>query len=129
MESDQGCTAATGQLRKTEPEPTCGDALVHVEPLGVEVSVKAGTSLMRAAQEQGLYWPTVCNGDADCGTCFVAISAAEASGLPPISEKEARGLQLLPRWRLEEEGVIIRLACQLRPRRNLVVQKRGVRRI
>lgn len=127
MEAEQVCRSTSEHGPEVGSEPTGDNALVHVEPLGVDVAVRAGTSLMRAAQEQGLHWPTVCGGDAECGTCFVAIPATDAAALPPVSEKEARGLLLLPRWRLEQEGVVHRLACQLRPTSNLIVRKRGVR--
>jgi 2Fe-2S ferredoxin len=104
-----------------------GSVVVRVEPIGVDVVVPEKTSLMRAAEAMGLKWPTVCGGDAECGTCFVSIDEAVAPCLPPVAPKEEQGLQLVPRWKRQQAGVVVRLACQLRPTSNLIVEKRGVR--
>jgi 2Fe-2S ferredoxin len=101
--------------------------VVLVEPLGAEVVVVGSESLMRAAEAQGLHWPTVCGGDAECGACFVTVDVVDAAALPPPSENEQRGLSLLPKWRREQQDVIVRLACQLRPIADLTVNKVGVR--
>ena len=101
--------------------------IVRVEPLGVEIPVPRGSSLMRAAERQGLRWPTVCGGDAECGTCSVTVASADAGALPPPSAKETQTLRLIPPRPTQAGGDVVRLACQLRPTRGLVVWKRGVR--
>jgi|HubBroStandDraft_6_1064221.scaffolds.fasta_scaffold92359_2 2Fe-2S ferredoxin len=34
--------------------------VVRVEPLGVDIDVRPGESIMAAAQRSGYYWPTHC---------------------------------------------------------------------
>lgn len=96
----------------------------HVLPLDVTISVAETETLMAAATRAGYYWPTVCHGDGDCGSCAVVVERG-AEHLPPPGPVErntlARGLQARePR---------ARLACQLRPSGPIQVRKRGVRLI
>lgn len=102
--------------------------VVRVEPLGVDIAVRRGVSLMRAAEEQGLHWPTVCGGDAECGACFVVIDRDSATALTPASSKETEALRLIPPRPSQTDDDVVRLACQLRPEASIVVRKRGVRR-
>ena len=41
---------------------------VMVLPVGVVVDATEAEPVMAAARRQGLWWPTVCGGDAECGT-------------------------------------------------------------
>jgi 2Fe-2S ferredoxin len=101
--------------------------VVRLEPLGVDIPISNGVSLMRAAQDLGLAWPTVCGGDAECGTCFVTMGPADAARLPPASPHEEQALRLIPPRPSQADDDVVRLACQLRPTANIVVRKRGVR--
>lgn len=107
--------------------PCTEHVVVRLEPLGVDIPVRQGCSLMRAAEELGLAWPTVCGGDADCGACFVTIGAADAARLAPASPGEEQALRLVPPRPSQAADDVVRLACQLRPTANIVVRKRGVR--
>jgi 2Fe-2S ferredoxin len=99
---------------------------VHVQPSGVDVEVGDGQSVMAAAEGQGIFWPTVCHGLAECHTCFfVVVEGTEH--LEPPDRLEAVALQQFA-GRSWYEGKIIRLACQARVRGPVVVRKPGVRR-
>jgi 2Fe-2S ferredoxin len=102
--------------------------MVRVEPAGIELDVGPGETVMAAAVRSGYWWPTICGGLAECGTCVMAVVTAPATGLPAPTPLEAGRLATVPERRLapDEEW---RLACQLRvDAPGLVVRKRGVRR-
>jgi 2Fe-2S ferredoxin len=99
---------------------------VHVEPSGVDVEVGPGQSVMGAAEEQGLLWPTICHGLAECHTCFFeVVDGAEQLEAPTPVESVALGQFAGRSW---YEGKIIRLACQARVRGPMTIRKLGVRR-
>jgi ferredoxin len=98
--------------------------LVRVEPAGLEFSAREGQTVMAAALESGLYWPTVCGGLGTCRTCALRVVSGV---LAPVSRWEADGLR--------EVGLSAttgpsqsRLACQaLVGAADVVVHKVGVR--
>ena len=99
---------------------------VHVEPSGLDVEVRGGQSIMAAAEEQGVAWPTVCHGLAECHTCFFEVVSGGDRLEPPNSLEEAALLQFAGRsW---YDGKVIRLACQTRVRGPVRIRKPGVRR-
>jgi ferredoxin, 2Fe-2S len=88
--------------------------------------VSDGQSVMAAAEGQGIFWPTVCHGLAECQTCYFEVVAGEQY-LEPPGRLEEGALRLLfgHSW---YQGKNIRLACQARVRGPVVVRKPGVRR-
>ncbi len=64
---------------------------VHVEPSGLDVEVDDGQSVMAAAEGQGIFWPTLCHGLAECHTCFFEVMEGEEHLEPP---NRARGAGL-----------------------------------
>ena len=99
---------------------------VHVQPCGLDVEVGHGQSLMAAAEEQGIIWPTICHGQAECHTCFVEVIEGEEHLEPPGGLEVVALRQFAGRsW---YEGKIIRLASQARVRGSVIVRKPGVRR-
>lgn len=98
---------------------------VRVEPAGIEVEVRRGESLMRAAERLGLRWPTICHGHAECTVCCIVVDEAPDAFAPP-AEAELEGLKLFA-GRSFYAGKTVRLACQARPVADTVVVKRGVR--
>jgi 2Fe-2S ferredoxin len=99
---------------------------VHVLPCGVDVEVGDGQSVMAAAEGQGLFWPTVCHGLAECHTCFFEVMEGAEYFEPPDGLEEVALQRFAGRsW---YEGKIIRLACQARVGGSVVVRKLGVRR-
>jgi 2Fe-2S ferredoxin len=99
---------------------------VHLEPSGLDVEVHPGQSVMSAAEEQGLFWPTICHGLAECHTCFFEVVEGEAQFEVPTPTEAAALRQFVGRsW---YEGKIVRLVCQARVRGPVTIRKPGVRR-
>lgn len=98
---------------------------VRVEPLGVDLAVETGETVMQAAARAGLSWPTVCGGDGQCGVCRMEV-LSRAGPEEPFEGLEAEALAdgRLARYRQPP----LRLACQLRPAADMTVRKGGVRR-
>jgi 2Fe-2S ferredoxin len=101
---------------------------VHVEPVGVTFDLGEDESLMAAAQRAGYWWPTLCNGNAQCARCVVRV--VDSAGLAPPSAAELAALREI-RWHGGPEDPAERLACQLRIAEHATaeVHKRGVRRM
>jgi 2Fe-2S ferredoxin len=102
-------------------------AWIRVEPLGVEIEVMTDETIMGAACRQGYRWPSICNGQAECTTCYVRVVAGQAN-LGPMGAVEQRGMEMLLRS-FPGAGGAIRLACQATLVGDVVVRKPGVRRI
>src|ERR1700712_1649768 len=74
---------------------TAGKATEHLvtgQPSDLQFVARHGEPLMRAAQRNGLKWPTVCQGNGRCGTCRVRIVSAEVT-LPPTQPREESALR------------------------------------
>jgi ferredoxin len=93
-----------------------------VLPAGAVVEVAAGESLMAAAQRQGWFWPTVCGGDCDCGTCWVVVE----QGAEHCSRMEEDERATLDKGMKANEPRA-RLACQLKVTGSMVVTRRSVK--
>jgi 2Fe-2S ferredoxin len=98
---------------------------VHVEPAGLDVEVGEGQSIMAAAVAQGIFWPTVCHGQAECHTCYFEVVEGEEHCEPP-RPLELAALQHFS-GRSSHRGRTIRLACQTRVSGPVTVRKPGVR--
>ncbi len=98
---------------------------VEIQPIGIEVDVAEGESLIEAAARQGYSWPSVCGGEGVCSTCAVDVVQVEEP-LDGPTPAETETLRMLPRWHDGDDS--LRLACQLRPTPGLVVRKIGVRK-
>jgi 2Fe-2S ferredoxin len=98
---------------------------VKILPLELEIEAEDGATIMEAAHERGLYWPTTCGGQGICTSCACSIEAGEAN-LEPIGRGELKTMT-------EEMGEAtvrarrLRLACQARVHGDVTVTKRGVR--
>jgi ferredoxin, 2Fe-2S len=99
--------------------------IVRVEPLGADIEVRSGESIMAAAQRCGYRWPTVCGGQGTCRTCFLEIVDG-GEHLSPVEPYEQEGLDTL--GPLAARGTT-RLACQVRATGPATVRKRGVRKL
>jgi ferredoxin, 2Fe-2S len=98
---------------------------VRVLPSDIAFEVADGESVIAAAWRNGLYWPTVCEGQGNCRACVLAVVDGAAS-LSPIESWEREGLdQITPT--LAGDPAAYRLACQARPAGDVVVRKVGVR--
>lgn len=97
---------------------------VTILPLGVDIEIAEGESLMGAAEALGYYWPTTCGGEGRCTTC-ACIVVKGMDRLSPRGRSEERVL-------VEERGPKVleqpvRLACQTQVYGDVQVEKPGVR--
>jgi ferredoxin len=97
---------------------------IHILPLDRTIEAAHGSSIMEAANAQGLYWPTTCGGHGECTTCAATILSG-GEHLSEMGRSERRSLT-------ENRGAAvlskaIRLCCQARVYGDVAVQKPGVR--
>ena len=97
-------------------------APVTVLPLGVDIEVPAGQSVMVAAYAAGYDWPTECGGAAECGTC-VAIIRDGLANCGAMTPDEVEALERT----MGVADPTRRLACRLTITGPVTVTKRGVR--
>ena len=95
---------------------------VRVLPADDVVDVAAGESLMAAARRQGWFWPTVCGGDCECGTCWVVVDEGAEHGSAMETAEQAR---LAKGMKANEPRA--RLACQIKVSGPMVVTRRSVK--
>jgi adenylate cyclase len=89
-------------------------AMVRVSyPDGRSVGVPVGSTVLEASRSSGIPHASVCGGRGRCSTCRIRVSGDPA--LPPPSPQELRVLQRVG------APPNVRLACQLRPSRDLAV--------
>jgi 2Fe-2S ferredoxin len=99
---------------------------VTILPLERVIEAAEGATIMEAAHEHGLYWPTTCGGQGICTSCACTIEEGETN-LEPMGRGELKTMA-------EEMGEAtvrarkLRLACQARVHGDVTVTKRGVRR-
>ncbi len=97
---------------------------VTIEPSGIEIEVSRGETMMAAARAQGYYWPTTCDMQCRCATCFVIVLEG-ADHLSPMSAAERKALiEQRGRRALEQ---LVRLGCQASVHGDVTVRKPGVR--
>jgi ferredoxin, 2Fe-2S len=99
---------------------------VRVEPLGLDLALLPGETLIEAAWRAGYYWPTVCYGQARCMACQVLILDGEENVIPP-AEEEVNAVRTLLRGQSADLHTR-RLACRLEVSGPVAVEKRGVRK-
>jgi ferredoxin len=96
-------------------------SIVSVQPLGIELDVAPGQTVMAAAAAAGYGWPTVCESNASCGTCVSIVEeGAENCSPMPADEEETLTRTLVP---LDGQR---RLACRLTVTGPVTLKKRGV---
>ena len=99
---------------------------ITIRPLERVIEAVDGATIMEAAHEDGLYWPTTCGGEGICTSCACTIEDGDAN-LEPIGRGELKTLA----EELGEAAVRarrLRLACQARVHGDVIVTKLGVRR-
>lgn len=98
--------------------------IVRVEPLGVDLDLEPGESVIEGAWRLGYRWPTTCWGQAECMLCRVDVVSGEEQTEPPGAEEE---LALRTRLPASARRPGLRLACRLRIHGDgVVVRKAGV---
>ncbi len=98
---------------------------VTILPGGIVVDVDEDEVLMAAANRQGLYWPTGCEGNAVCTRCYVEVADEDADAFSPMGQVEVDGLRKV-RWAAGDKPGE-RLACQVHVVRDARVTKKFVR--
>jgi len=98
---------------------------IKILPLELEIAARPGQTIMEAAHDHGLYWPTTCGGQAICTTCMCRIEAG-GDNLDPIGRAELKTLTEERSEATVRENNL-RLACQARVNGDVTVAKRGVR--
>ena len=96
-------------------------ARVRLMPLDIDIEVLEGETLLGAARRMALRWPSVCNGQGNCTTCYVKIE--EGGG-------NAGAMHQQERERLHFAGrrdASFRLACQLKVSGPMRISKIGVK--
>jgi ferredoxin, 2Fe-2S len=97
--------------------------VVRVLPRGIDIEVADDESLLAAAQRLGIWWPTVCQGLCECGTCFFVVEEG-AENLSPMGEQERQRLAV--GMKAGDSGA--RLACQVRVHGPVTVSRRAVQK-
>ena len=98
---------------------------IRIVPLDREIDAQAGQTIMAAAHDSGLYWPTTCGGQAICTTCLCRVEAG-AENLDEIGSTELKTMTEERSEAMVRENDL-RLACQARVSGDVTVNKRGVR--
>jgi ferredoxin len=96
-----------------------------VEPLGVDLDVEEGETIMEAALRHGYRWPTICGGNASCGACCLEVLRGVQYCAPPMPRETER---LAAIGMLSADGTR-RLACELQVEGPIVVHMPGVRSV
>ncbi len=97
-------------------------SIVRVLPLGLELDVHEGETVMSAAHAAGYVWPTECGMAAECGLCVSIIrDGTENCGPMPDDERDTllRTMGMVDASR--------RLACRMTVTGPVTLTKRGVR--
>ena len=102
-------------------------AIVHVEPIGIDLELQPGETIIEAAWRHGYSWPTVCYGQAECTLCHVEVLSGEEH-LTPVDDEERDALEQRLPGADGRDLTRIRLACRARATGDVTVRKRGVRR-
>jgi 2Fe-2S ferredoxin len=83
---------------------------VRFEPDGIEIEVKAGSTILQAAEQAGAHLGSACGGVCACATCHVYVT----EGLDGLSEVDACEEDILDKaFDVRRNS---RLACQARLR-------------
>lgn len=99
---------------------------VRVLPDNILIEAEDGQTIMDAAHEAGLHWPTTCGGQGTCTSCACTVE----EGIPHLDQMGRAERKTLAEDRGEATLASgrIRLACQARVHGEVTVTKRGVRR-
>ena len=97
---------------------------VRVLPDDILIEAEDGQTIMDAAHNAGLYWPTTCGGEGICTTCACTVD----DGVPHLDPMGRGELKTLSEDRDPKTlaGGKLRLACQARVHGDVTLTKRGV---
>jgi ferredoxin, 2Fe-2S len=101
--------------------------VVHVEPVGADLELASGETIIEAAWRLGYHWPTVCHGQATCLVCHVEVLSG-AEHLAPAEGEERDAIEYGLPSAHRRDLTRFRLACRARATGDVTVRKNGVRR-
>lgn len=93
-----------------------------MSPGDVSFDVDDGETVYASAVRNGIRWPSICHGDAECGICYMVVTEG-AHNLTEKSKQESDRLAL----GLKAKEPRARLACRTKLNGDAVVERRGVR--
>lgn len=94
-------------------------------PSDLVIEAKDGQTIMDAAHNRSLHWPTTCGGEGICTTCACTVEDG-IDNLEPMGRSERKTLAEERGPEILDSGKV-RLACQARVHGDITVTKRGVR--
>src|SRR3990172_3338805 len=98
---------------------------ITILPLQQTIDAVAGATVMEAAGEDGLYWPTTCGGQGICTSCACRVESG-AENLEPMGRGEMKTLVAeMGEAAVRSQG--LRLACPARGHGDVTIVQRGVR--
>jgi ferredoxin, 2Fe-2S len=97
---------------------------VRIEPLGIILYCDLNETLIQCAWRSGYYWPTICGGIGDCGTCQCELVEGNHHAEPMGSVEH---LFFSTHTKNQSERTV-RLACCMTVTGPMTVFKDGVRR-
>jgi 2Fe-2S ferredoxin len=100
--------------------------VVHVEPIGIDLELLRGETIIEAAWRYGYHWPTVCYGQAQCTACHVEVQSG-AEHLTPVGDEEREALEQRLPGAGRRDLTRVRLACRAQATGDVTVHKLGVR--
>jgi 2Fe-2S ferredoxin len=99
---------------------------VRIEPLGVDIGLELGETIIEAAWRLGYHWPTVCYGQATCTMCHIEVVSG-AEHLSPIDDDERDALDHRLARSSHRDLTVVRLACRAMATGDVTVRRIGVR--
>ncbi|OHV30936.1 ferredoxin [Pseudofrankia sp. EUN1h] len=100
---------------------------MHVDPVGADLELEPGETIIEAAWRLGYHWPTTCYGQATCTVCHLEVLAGDEH-LTPADEEERHALENRLPGADRRDLARLRLACRARATGDVTVRKKGVRR-
>ncbi|ELT42769.1 2Fe-2S iron-sulfur cluster-binding protein [Arthrobacter nitrophenolicus] len=97
---------------------------VRVLPSDISFNVQPGMTVFQAAETNGIWWPTLCNGSVECTRCYMEVLEGEEF-VSPMDETERKALDRV-RWQGGPPGQE-RLACCAKINGDILVRRRSVR--
>ena len=105
--------------------PAVRGPVVHVVPIGIDLELAPGETIIEAAWRHGYDWPTVCYGQAQCTACHVEVLSGEEHVTPiEAEERDALDHRLIVTGSTDRTR--IRLACRASATGDVTVRKDGV---
>lgn len=100
---------------------------MHVDPIGADLELEPGETIIEAAWRLGYHWPTVCFAQATCTVCHVEVLSG-AEHLSPAGDEEQDALEHRLSGAHRRDLTRLRLACRAQATGDVAVRKNGVRR-